>query len=291
MTHITPDDAADCLRSEGWRQGCLIPPNHAEQIIESSIDFFSKSASSDAWLVVLTQDCDLVRKSQDEPYVELLAIQKLPNKSENPMRGQSARYLHLVFDVGNEMIWFYCNIHHRFRIEKNALCGLGCDTTQFFIENERRLLRQWLARRYARAAFPDYFETHLASTNDPVKKLFKSPAAKLISTIYIAIDNEDADSDEDYRIHVILTVQAKDFNDEKKIGLIDDFEQRLIQVFSKRPHITFALKNPDDPESYDVRVMPEEDITLSILRKYKRFDADYRSVDEDSSPPDGIDTH
>lgn len=292
MTYATPDDAADCLRSEGWRQGCLILPKEAEQIIELSIDFYSKDTSRDTWLVVLTQDCDLVRKSQDEPYVELLAIQKLPNKPENPMRGQSARYLHLVFDVGNEINWFYCNIHNRFRIQKNAMCGLTSDTTQVFKENERRLLRHWLARRYARAAFPDHFETHLASTQDPVKKLFKSPAAKLISTIYIAIDNEDADSEEDYCIHVILTVQADDYEDEKKIALIDSFEQRFIEVFSKRPHIRFALKNPDDPESYDVRVLPEEDLTLSILRKYKRFDVDYRSVDDDTvSPPDGVDTN
>jgi hypothetical protein len=56
------------------------------------------------------------------------------------------------------------------------------------------------------------------------------------------------------------------------------------------PHIRFALKNPDDPDSYDVRVLPEEDITLSMLRKYKRFDADYRSVDDDAiSPPESID--
>jgi hypothetical protein len=87
-------------------------------------------------------------------------------------------------------------------------------------------------------------------------------------------------------------VQADDYEDEKKIALIDSFEQRFIEVFSKRPHIRFALKNPDDPESYDVRVLPEEDLTLSILRKYKRFDVDYRSVDDDTvSPPDGVDTN
>jgi hypothetical protein len=54
-------DAADCLRAEGWKQGCLIHPNNAEQITTASIDFYNKDPSSDTWLVVLTQDCDLVR--------------------------------------------------------------------------------------------------------------------------------------------------------------------------------------------------------------------------------------
>jgi hypothetical protein len=284
-------DAADCLRSEGWKQGCLISSNIAEQIIATTIDFYRQDTdtSSDVWLVVLTQDCDLVRVVKDEPFVELLAIQKLPKKPENPMRGQSARYLHLVLDVEHETHWFDCNIHDRFRIDKESLCQLDCDTTLFFEEKELRLLRQWLARRYTRAAFPDHFETYLASTKGKVKSLFKSQEAKLISTVYIAIDNEDAGADQDYFIHVILTALAEDLGDADKREQIDDFEERFISVFNGRPHICFALKNPDDAESYDVRVLPEEDVTLSILRKYKRFDADYRSVDDAVSPPEGVD--
>lgn len=283
-------DAADCLRAEGWKQGCLIHPNNAEQITSASIDFYNKDPSSDTWLVVLTQDCDLVRNIGVEPFVEILAIQKLSNVPNNVMRGQSARFLHLAINIEDEFHWFECNIHDRFRINKESLCGLDCDTALIFEESELRLLRQWLARRYTRAAFPDHFEKYLASTQGRVKSLFKSPEAKLISTVYIAIDNEDAGPDEDYFIHVILTALAEDFDDAEKRDLIGDFEERFISVFKGRPHICFALKNPDDPDSYDVRVLPEEDITLSMLRKYKRFDADYRSVDDDAiSPPESID--
>lgn len=283
-------DAADCLRAEGWKQGCLIHSQYAEQITAASIDFYNKGETSDVWLVVLTQDCDLVRNTGFEPFVELLSLQQLPNKPSNLMRGQSARSLHLSLEICGETHWFEGYIHNRFRIKKELLCGLGCETTLVFKENELRLIRQWLARRYTRAAFPDHFETHLASTQGRVKSLFKSPEAKLISTVYIAIDNEDIGVDEDYFIRVILTVLSEDLEDVKKRNLIDNFEERFISVFEGRPHIRFAIKNPGDAESYDVRVLPEEDVTLSMLRKYKRFDADYRSVDDDTvSPPDGID--
>jgi hypothetical protein len=291
MTGNTPN-AADQLRAEGWKQGCLIHPDKAEQITSASIDFYDNTVSSEIWLVVLTQDCDLVRHTNVEPYVEMLAIQKLSNIPSNSARGQSARTLNLSFEINADMHWFECNIHNRFRIRKESLCDLGVDTSLRVEENEHRLLRQWLARRYTRAAFPDYFEEHLASTKGRVKSLFKSPEAKLISTVYIAIDNEDAGPDEDYFIHVILTAIAEDFEKAEKRELIDSFEERFIEVIGSRPHICFALKNRDDPESYDVRVLPEEDITLSMLRKYKRFDADYRSVDDDAvSPPESIDAN
>ncbi|MEQ1622588.1 MAG: hypothetical protein ABL919_14365 [Methylococcales bacterium] len=220
-------DAADHLRVEGWKQGCLIPPNSAEQIIKASIDFYNKGASSDTWLVVLTQDCDLVRNTNVEPFVEILALQKLPNKPSDPKLGQSARTLHLYLEIDSQTNWFECSIHDRFRINKESLCGLGCDTVLGFEENELRLLRQWLARRYTRAAFPDHFETHLASTQGRVKSLFKSPEAKLISTVYIAIDNEDAGPEEDYFIHVILTALAEDFDDAEKRDLIDGGTVRI----------------------------------------------------------------
>jgi hypothetical protein len=104
-----------------------------------------------------------------------------------------------------------------------------CNSALAFSENEQRLLRQWLARRYARAAFPDHFENHLQSTKSgPVKKLFKSAAAKLISTVYIDIDNEDAGGNENYYIHVILTALAEDLADPEK--RVNRFE---MQFFSR----------------------------------------------------------
>jgi len=206
-------DIADQVRLEGWRQGSLIISTKARHITDASIDYFNHVVSSDTWLVVLTQDCDLVRNIEQEPYVEILAITKLPTFPNNAMRGQSARLLHLTINIDQVTHWFECNIHDRFRINKPSLQDLDCDTSLVLVENELRMLRQWLARRYTRAAFPDHFETYLASTKGQVKSLFKSQAAKLISTVYIAIDNEDACFEEDYFIHVILTALAEDLAD------------------------------------------------------------------------------
>lgn len=284
-------DITNQIKLQGCRQGSLIISANAEHIKEVSIDYFNHTVTPDTWLVVLTQDCDLVRDITKEPHVELLALKKLPKKPDSPARGQSSRLLHLTININNESHWLEGSIHDRFRINKASLNSFDTDSTIALEENELRLLRQWIARRYTRAAFPDYFETHLAATKDPIKKLFKSQGAKLISTVYIAIDNEEAGPNEDYFIHVRLTALAEDLADNDKKESIDDFEERFIVAFNKRPHIKFAPKYPSDPESYDIRVLPEEDVTLSILRQYKRFDVDYRSSDDDASPPEGIEVN
>ena len=290
MTNPT-QDLIDTIKSQGWQQGSLIRSINAEHIKSISIDHFSHPVTTDSWLVVLTQDCDLVRETTSEPYVELLAFKAVPKKPDSPARGQSSRLLHLAIDINNTTQWLEGSIHDRFRIDKASLISLNIDRTITFEENELRLLRQWIARRYTRAAFPDHFETHLASTKGPIKSLFKSEGAKLISTVYIAIDNEEAEQNEDYVLHVILTALAEDLADASKRESIDSFEERFITAFSNRPHIRFSLIYPDDDESYDVQVIAEEDVTLSTLRHYKRFDVDYRSSDDDASPPEGIEVN
>jgi len=284
-------DLIDTMKSQGWQQGSLIRSIDAEHIKSISIDHFSHPVTTDSWLVVLTQDCDLIRDITREPHVELLALKILSKKPDSPARGQSSRLLHLTININNVPQWLEGSIHDRFRIDKASLISLNIDTTITFEENELRLLRQWIARRYTRAAFPDHFETHLAATKDPIKKLFKSQGANLISTVYIAIDNEEAGPNEDYVLHVILTALAEDLADDDKRESIDEFEQRFITTFRNRPHIKFGPKYPNDAESYDVRVLSEEDVTLSTLRHYKRFDVDYRSSDDDVSPPEGIEVN
>jgi hypothetical protein len=76
---VTPD-TAEQIRAHGYKQGRLISPENTAKIIEDAIDFYDKDGSTDTWLVVITQDCDLVRRTHDEPYVELLALQELSSK-------------------------------------------------------------------------------------------------------------------------------------------------------------------------------------------------------------------
>ena len=115
------------IKSQGWQQGSLIRSIDAEHIKSISIDHFSHPVTTDSWLVVLTQDCDLVRETTSEPYVELLALKAAPKKPDNPARGQSSRLINLTIGINNATQWLQGSIHDRFRIEKASLINLNID--------------------------------------------------------------------------------------------------------------------------------------------------------------------
>jgi hypothetical protein len=144
-----------------------------------------------------------------------------------------------------------------------------------------------VARRYTRRPFPDAFEQRVSPRRDPVRSLFKRADAKLITTIYIATNSQELPEGTDYEIDVLLTARGHHIADLELSEKIDNFEERFRQVFEGRAGIRFATDDRGEPQ---LRVINEDDVTLGMLRRYKRFDADYRSSGDDAeSPPELID--
>jgi hypothetical protein len=149
------DLIALALRQAGWRQGDLIPPADAVGLLAQSIDSCGTLASDTPWLIVLTQDCDLLRSCDSEPYVELLAARVVPQCERSLEAGESARRMQLRTQSVAGVVGLDCSIHHRFRVAKVALVALKRQTETSLVDDARRNLRKWLARRYARRPFPD----------------------------------------------------------------------------------------------------------------------------------------
>lgn len=259
---------SDSLRKTGWRQGCIIDSCYAANIIENSIDYVDE-IQNDFWFVIITQDCDVVRCVNEEPYLELLALEKLQKPPTDKHRGKSSRYLHLT--VSSENHWFKCTIHHRFRVKKEFFHSINFQYE--LLDDEKIILRKWVGKRYTRPGFPDRFETIFNSTNKPAKNILRSKGAKLVSCIYICIENENATDAEDYRIKYILSYPSEINDDEDLLQSVQGFDQQLDDFFSNLVGIEYL----------DGRFMSERDITLEILRNYKRYDVDYRSVDDESA--------
>ena len=280
------DDAiAQALRRAGWRQGDLIPPADAAVLLSESVDQCLVTASDLLWLVILSQDCDLLnRECSKEPYVELIAARQIERGDPQLETGQSARRLHLP--TRGSITWLDCSIHDRFRIPKAALTRITRTTTTALPHEACRQLCKWVARRYTRRPFPDAFEERLDARRNPVRKLFKHPAAKLIAAVYIATSNDELPAETPYAIDVLLTARECHLAEPEFSEAIDTFEQEVLETFGSRPGITFAQIDGQPA----LAVISEDNLTQGQIRRYKRFDADYRSSDEDAvSPPDGVD--
>lgn len=281
------DPIAQALRRAGWRQGDLIPPVDAAAVLNESVDLCQVTPSDQLWLIVLTQDCDILRECRTEPHVEMIAAKATDRHNRQLETGESARRLQIPARTASGASWLECSIHDRFRVPKEAVAGLTRQTTTALDHEARRNLRKWVARRYTRQPFPDAFERRLNPRHGPVRELFKQAAAKLISTIYIETSEDELPEGTPYQLKVLLVARDRDLIDQDLAPVIDDFEESFRTTFEAQPGIVFTVDPRGNP---DLQVIGEDRLTLGQIRRYKRFDADYRSSDEDAvSPPDGVD--
>jgi hypothetical protein len=295
MTGISPhDDCGGIIRTAGWRQGDLLLPAIGRTLIQYSVDR-TPSIEGEVWLIVVTQDCDLRRSDAQEPFVELIALESENRTPGSNDRGQSSRNLVLKAERESHTSFLRSSTHNRFRVKKSDFIAQApCRSTAMggfrLCDGERQILVRWLARRYTRPSFSDEFENCLMVSCNPVKALFKSPEARHVSTIFVRIEDEVPLEGEPFLLHAILAAPVHCFEDRATLEEMQRFERRFVDVISSRPRIQFARKYSDDEASIDVRLLPEEDVTLADLQDYKRLDADYRSVDDDdaSSTPHGL---
>ena len=281
------DPIAESLRQACWRQGDLIPPKIAATLLNKSVDLCQVTASDQTWLIILTQDCDILRDIHLEPYIECIVAQEVGKANPQLEAGQSTRRIHLPAGTYDRTIWFECSIHHRFRLPKESLAEINPQTDTTIAENSRRQLRQWVARRYTRRPFPDAFEQRLNPRQGAIRNLFKDSAAKLISTVFIQTNEEELPESEPYKVDILLVARDRDLADPDFVEPIEDFEQKVLDAFEAKEGIEF---HTDSHGNQALRVIGEDSLTIGMIRRYKRFDADYRSSDDnEASPADGID--
>jgi len=106
-------------------------------------------------LVLLTQTCDVVRKSKDRPYVEVGPLVRARDEAflQSIMRGSSPRYAYVPGAAPRMLV---ADLDRVMTVEKSLLMKwtreTGCPTDQ-----DHRYFAEALARKRARFAFPDDF--------------------------------------------------------------------------------------------------------------------------------------
>lgn len=280
-------DYGERLRDSGWRQGDLIRDHQARELLSNAIDR-KPEVKVEFWLIVLTQDCDLVRDQQLEPFVELIVAVESIKEDKQRQNGRSTRSLQLQAQLEDAHRWLECSIHDRFRIPKELLARPGPSPLKGLGLEEQRILRQWIARRYTRRPFPNAFEDRLDHRKGAIAKLLKSDTAReLISAIYIETQDVELEPDQPYTLAVIIAVPAIHIENATHSNAISEFEERFASALNKRVGLTLSLDGHGDEQ---IEIRTEEDLTLAEIRRYKRLEVDYRSSDDDLRPPDGIDS-
>ncbi len=153
------------LAEAGWMQGSLfVAPsvsfayNDLEQSPEGNpISVKTVRVPPDSKLVVVTQTCDIVARSNVEPCVEAMACIDADQARVRSWDRNSARYFPIDPESG-----LVASAQSRLQVSKQVLATLTPMPWPSGSDRYNRFVR-WLARRYDRPAIPDVLVNNLQS--------------------------------------------------------------------------------------------------------------------------------
>jgi hypothetical protein len=265
-------DDADAIRGKGWRQGAILAPGSlpGDCVFEPALP----SVTADSVLVVLTQDCDLIQPDFDkEPFVELIRAVPVSSPDGNLLYGKNPR--RIQFRIGAAI--FEASCHERTRIDRRHLTGIAASMTHGIDPTTLDLLREWVAKRYIRPAFPDSFNARIwrSAQGKAIRKLLERKG-ELFLDLYVMCDPSDQELEEGtaYRIDVWPTMGSEDYQDEDRRRAAVETCTSLEALLASCPGIEIST----------CELRHEGQITLDDLRFFARWDFDDLTHRETLSP-------
>ncbi|GAB4206846.1 MAG: hypothetical protein OHK0013_23870 [Sandaracinaceae bacterium] len=264
---------ASAIERLGWRQGAALGTMlaaEARKLAPSRIAF----AGNDC-LIVTSHDCDVVNPSLDkEPVVEVLRapVSQGAKPDKQQAGGRNPRALQVAVALGSDdPRVLSMKVHDRWAIPRELLASEP--PSHALDDKTRRLIAEWLAKRYIRAAFPTAFDRRWRPKMKEWTGLLEAQS-QWLQGIYLRLDTQaELPDDEPYQLDLIVAVPDAGTKDPGWATKRSDLES-LVETFWGQfaPGILCG----------DGDVTSTSQITLAELEKYQRFDADWVSFADDS---------
>lgn len=264
---------SETITERGWRQGAIL----GDALAMSASKHAPQTVGLDSadWLVLTSHDCDIVNGSiEKEPFVEILRMSVVTDgKVDQPkLWGRNPRTLQLTIEARETPVFLSCNVHDRWTIPRTLL--MQDSPARTIPEKERRLIAEWLAKRYIRAAFPTAFDQRWRSKQKQWQYLLQKHSC-WIQGVYLRLNTlHELPEDEPYKCHLMLAVPHMHQGDMKwtrQRAAIEDDVQSFWDQFE--PGVQCA----------EVEVLRTDEITLADIEPYQRFDADWVSFEDDTA--------
>lgn len=278
-----------------WVQGSYFPYRELGEEIKIDLKASMPKGHKDraqkikdlSLVVVVSQDCDILRPSETEPFYQFVIAQPENSPHESNLSIRSTRYL--VLDINGsayKLIAFKpCFLSKSF-VEKNAR---QFPTAIRLQDNQIRILKQWMALRFSRQALPENFENRIS----PLRNMIVA-RGNLPVEFYLHLNTVD---DAEYFKVVLIAVESiYDPLEGKKItaGIeanIFDLMDRIVAFCDRAEGLEFDHEWHDEEDNGGgVLLFRREDTSLSVLDNYKRWNLDFLSIEEEDFTPDPVAT-
>lgn len=265
---------ADAIEKHGWRQGAVLGPallGVARERAPSGL-----TIADDNWLIVTSHDCDVVNdRLEKEPTVEVLRGEVVSRKAPDKQQvwGRNPRVLQLELDDGTgATVVLSVKVHERWTLPREVLSTEP--PARFLGGKERRLVAEWLAKRYIRSAFPTAFDSRWRARLREWTS-FLEKQSPWVQGVYLRLSTlRELDEQASYQVHLIVAAPAAAKKESGWATKRDELEREVE---------TFWRQFEPGIECAGVEVTGTDELTLADIEPYQRFDADWVSFADDSS--------
>ena len=166
-------------RDTEWRQGDLLTRESAAVLDLALADEAARR------VVVVTHDCDLIH--ENEPLVEVIVADEVEKLDSRFTYAKNPRRLHLVYDdpAPASLILELRHVDRRGIAKRDFVEHAVKDRRLVLSMNAKRVLKQWLAARYGRPAFPTEFDARLGEqTKRKIENILKRDAEHVLAVFF-----------------------------------------------------------------------------------------------------------
>jgi hypothetical protein len=266
-------------RGTDWRQGDLLTYEAAAALgLVGATDHKHRA-------IVITHDCDLPHGS--ELCVEVIVAEMVVKEDPQLSYAKNPRRLHLAYECINAAP-LILELRHgdRRSVPKGDFAELAFkDYSLALPVDAKRALKQWLAARYGRPAFPNAFEERLRkrsgkyTVEQRIAKILEPDAKYLVGLFFDLGEQRGAEvgEGEPYALSVSVVYDVTEGGTEARLSA-ERVAERLRELFEKtygKPDVATEIALDACEAVADTR------LTLADLRRVDQWRLEYISLRDD----------
>ena len=230
-------------------------------------------------MVLVTHDCDIA--NDREPHVEIIVGKRVASADGNFTAAKNPRTLHLPYNTPDDReVVIELEQAQKRTIPKTDFCRCQRDTDLILSDDNKRILKEWLAIRYGRPAFPNAFENRLDKLKNKIAKILGKPSISqhLIGVFFDLGEDrgKELEEGEDYCLRIILVYDAQEGGPEARRSA-EDAAEKIRQAFHNH--------SPNGIILDQCEALADTEFTLADIRKVDRWRLEYLSLREDPPGP------
>ena len=268
-------------RDTDWRQGDLLTQDTAIKLTA-----LNGAVGETHRIVVITHDCDL--PNDGEPLVEVIVTDVVAAANPQFSYAKNPRKLHPGYEIagGQSVVVELRHAERRIVSKAEFAKHAAKDGSASLPVDAKRALKQWLAARYGRPAFPNAFEDRLRKSvskkntvERQIGKILEPEAKHLVGLFFDLGEQRSAEvpAGEPYALSIAVVYDATEGGTQARQSA-EKVASQLRELFEQ------AYGKPDAATEIALdacEAVADTSITLADLRRVDQWRLEYISLSDD----------